>query len=69
MKLINSVIEVTQNSTEDSRERTVKNIFVEFTQRLFWLSGQKHYQLIANNEREKHIDKNAGLKRELRKEK
>lgn len=48
MRVINAAIEVTQENEGDSRERTVKEVFIDFNEQLFWLSQQKNYQLAIN---------------------
>ena len=41
--MINSAIKVTQASEQDKRERTVKDIFAEFNEKLFCLAQQVKY--------------------------
>lgn len=51
MEVINTAIRVTQISSEDKRERTVKDIFDEFNEKLFCLSQENEYHsLIKMND-------------------
>ncbi len=49
MEVINTAIRVTQDSSEDKRERTVKDIFNEFNEKLFCLVQQDKYHSIINS--------------------
>jgi hypothetical protein len=49
MKVINAVIEVTQDNKDDERERTIFERFAEFNEHLFWLTEQKDYQKILGS--------------------
>ena len=43
MEVINKIITVTQDSTDDYRERTAREIFDEFNHKLCYLSQEKEY--------------------------
>ncbi len=43
MEVINTAIRVTQTSSDDKRERTVKDIFNEFNEKLFCLAQHDQY--------------------------
>ena len=47
--MINTAIRVTQASSDDKRERTVKDIFNEFNEKLFCLAQQDNYRPIINS--------------------
>ncbi len=49
MEVINTAIKATQNSNEDKRDRTVKDIFNEFNEKLFCLAQQDNYHPIINS--------------------
>ena len=49
MKVINTAIKATQCNEEDGRERTVKEIFTQFNEQLFWASQDENYQEIIKN--------------------
>ena len=49
MEVINAAIKVTQDSREDKRERTVKDIFNEFNEKLFCLAQQDKYHPIISS--------------------
>ena len=49
MEVINTAIKVTQISSDDKRERTVKDIFNEFNEKLFCLAQQDKYHPIINS--------------------
>ena len=48
MKVINSLIEMTQDNSEDARERTIFQKFKEFNQHLFWVTQSKDFQHFGN---------------------
>ena len=43
MKVVNTAVSIPQMSENDSRERTVKEIFVEFNEQLFWSAENKYF--------------------------
>ena len=49
MKVINKVIEVTHDNSQDSKERTIFEKFTEFNEKLFWIAQEKDYSNIINN--------------------
>ncbi len=49
MEVINTAIRVTQASSDDKRERTVKDIFNEFNEKLFCFAQQDKYHPIIKS--------------------
>jgi hypothetical protein len=48
MQVVNKVIEVTQSNENDKLERTTKEIFTEFNEKLFWITQEPTYQNLIN---------------------
>lgn len=48
MTVINKIITVTQDNSEDARERTVYEKFTQFNEHIFWITQQKTYQQVLN---------------------
>ena len=46
MKTVNAAIQITQNIEDDSRERTMKEVYNQFSEQLFWIAQHKKYQPI-----------------------
>ncbi len=47
--MINTAIRVTQVSGDDKGERTVKDLFNEFNEKLFCLAQEENYHFIINS--------------------
>jgi hypothetical protein len=56
MEVINAAIQASQKNEEDSRERTVKEIFAEFNEKLFCLSKNKMYHSTINEIDKKSLE-------------
>jgi hypothetical protein len=48
MQVLNAVIRVTHSNENDSRERSMKEIFTQFNEQLFWTTQQQDYHSIIN---------------------
>ena len=49
MNVINTAIRVTQGNQDDHQERTVKEIFTQFNEQLFWLVQQQQFEPLINS--------------------
>jgi hypothetical protein len=49
MKVINTIIEVTQDNKDDARERTIFEKFTQFNEHLFWAAQEKTFQDIIHS--------------------
>jgi hypothetical protein len=48
MRVLNAAIRVTHSNEDDSRDRTVREIFTQFNEQLFWTTQQQDYHSIIN---------------------
>jgi dipeptide/tripeptide permease len=48
MQVLNTAIRMTHSNEEDSRDRTVREIFTQFNEQLFWTTQQQEYHSIIN---------------------
>ena len=48
MQVLNTAIRMTHSNEEDSRDRTVREIFTQFNEQLFWTTQQQDYHSIIN---------------------
>ncbi len=48
MQVLNAVIRVTHSNENDSRERSMKEVFTQFNEQLFWTTQQQDYHSIIN---------------------
>ena len=48
MRVLNTAIRVTHSNEEDSRDRTVREVFTQFNEQLFWTTQQQDYHSIIN---------------------
>ena len=62
MLVVNRLVEVTQDSQEDSSGRTVFEKFTEFNEQMFWLTNQKEFNNKLNDPREEN-----SIKKEIEK--
>jgi hypothetical protein len=66
MRAINTIIEVSQDSQEDARERTVFQEFTELNELLFWVAQQKEYQREIEDIEKLSSEKETKQKHQLR---
>lgn len=48
MQVVNAAIRVTHSNEDDSRERSMKEVFTQFNEQLFWTTQQQDYHSIIN---------------------
>jgi hypothetical protein len=48
MQVLNAAIRVTHSNEDDSRERSMKEVFTQFNEQLFWTTQQQDYHSIIN---------------------
>ena len=57
MRVINAIIEVTHDNSDDAKERTIFQKFTEFNENLFWVSQEKDYHQVLSTFGEKDSSK------------
>jgi dipeptide/tripeptide permease len=48
MQVLNAAIRVTHSNEDDSRERSMREVFTQFNEQLFWMTQQQDYHSIIN---------------------